>query len=369
MSDRLMVATRKGLFDLRRRREGWAIAQRAFLGQPVSMVFADPRDDALYAALALGHFGVHLHRSDDDGKTWREIAAPAFAKVASESDEASTPSDAAKAPSVSLIWSLESAGADNPGALWAGTIPGALFRSDDRGESWRLIESLWNRPERTQWNGGGYDQPGIHSLCVDPRDSRRLALAVSTGGVWLSDDAGASWRLGGPGMYAEYMPPEGREDPLAQDVHRLVQSPTNPDVLWVQHHNGVFRSTDRAASWQEVKAIAPAKFGFAVAVHPRDPQTAWYAPAVKDECRIPVNGAVVVARSNDGGRSFTIQRDGLPQHEAYDLIYRHGLDVDDSGQRLALGSTTGNLWLSENGGERWQRFDANLPPIACLRFG
>lgn len=358
MSDRLLLGTRKGLFDMRRQNGAWATDKPAFLGQPVSMVLRDPRDKTLYAALALGHFGTHLHRSSDDGKSWTEVACPAFAKV--EGDD--------KAPSVSLIWSLEPGGRDEPGLLWAGTIPGGLFQSRDRGDTWSLVEPLWNTPERAKWGGGGYDQPGIHSICVHPGDARRLTLAVSTGGVWLSDDAGASWRLGGPGMYAEYMPPEGRDDPLMQDVHRMVQSPTRPDVIWAQHHNGVFRSTDNAASWQEITAIKPAKFGFAVAVHPADPETAWFVPGIKDELRIPVDGALVVARTRDGGRTFTVLRDGLPQQNAYDLVYRHGLAVDETGNRLAMGSTTGHLWISENAGDSWTQAGANLPPIACVRF-
>jgi photosystem II stability/assembly factor-like uncharacterized protein len=363
MSDRLLLGTRKGLFDLRRRSGTWRIANSTFLGQPVSMLLADPRDKTLYAALALGHFGVHLHRSTDDGQSWQEIAAPAFAKVADE--EANDNKD--KAPSVSLIWALEPSN-EQPGTLWAGTIPGGLFQSKDRGDSWSLVESLWNLPERAKWGGGGYDHPGIHSVCVDPHNPRNVALAVSTGGVWLSDDAGASWRLGGPGMYAEYMPPEGRDDPLMQDVHRILQSPSNPEVLWVQHHNGVFRSTNRAESWQEITAIKPAKFGFALAVHPSDADTAWFVPAIKDENRIPVGGALTVARTTDGGRSFTELRDGLPQKDAYDLIYRHGLAVDESGQRLAMGSTTGHLWVSENAGDNWALIGGNLPPIACVQF-
>jgi hypothetical protein len=362
MSDRLLLGTRKGLFDLHRRNGDWSIAEKAFLGQPVSMLLADKSDKTLYAALALGHFGVHLHRSTDDGETWQEVAAPAFAKA-----ETDTAEDKDKAPSVSLIWSIEAAN-DQPGSLWVGTIPGGLFQSKDRGDSWSLVESLWNKPERAKWGGGGYDHPGIHSVCVDPRDPRRVTLAVSTGGVWLSDDGGGSWRLGGPGMYAEYMPPEGRDDPLMQDVHRILQSPSNPDILWVQHHNGVFRSTNGAQSWQEITAIEPAKFGFALAVHPTDAETAWFVPAIKDENRIPVNGALAVARTTDGGRSFTELRVGLPQQNAYDLIYRHGLAVDETGRRLAMGSTTGHLWTSEDAGDSWALAAGNLPPIACVRF-
>jgi hypothetical protein len=356
MSDRLLVGTRKGLFQLTRRNGGWTIGALSFLGDAVSMQLADPRDGTLYAALALGHFGVKLRRSSDGGKSWEEVAAPAYAKSVDGTD----------GPSVSLIWEL-AIGRD--GTLWAGTIPGGLFRSTDRGASWTLIESLWNAPERKAWTGsGGYTDPGMHSICVDPQDPRRVAIAVSTAGVWLSDDAGATWRVMAAGMHAEYVPPDKRLDPIEQDVHRLVQAPSRPEVMWAQHHNGVFRSTDRAASWTEVTAIAPSKFGFGVVVHPREPDTAWFVPAVKDETRVPVDAALVVARTRDGGRSFDVLRDGLPQSHAYDLIYRHGLAIDDSGDRLAIGSTTGNLWLSENGGDSWRLIAGNLPPIACVRF-
>lgn len=359
MSARLFVGTRKGLLAFHRRGSDWEIAARAFLGEPVSMVLPDTRDGAVYAALALGHFGVKLHRADAGG-SWREVAAPAYPKATAPD---------ATAASVQLLWCLEGAGVDRPGALWAGTIPGGLFRSTDRGESWSLVDPLWDRPERRDWVGGGYDQPGIHSICVDPRDSRRLLVGVSTGGVWLSDDAGANWRIGGPGLYAEYMPPERRDDPLVQDVHRIEQCGAAPDTLWTQHHNGVFRSRDRAATWAEVTAIRPAKFGFAVAAHPHDPHTAWFVPAVKDECRIPVDGALVVARTRDGGESFDILSAGLPQRDAFDLVYRHGLAIDETGTCLAMGTTTGHLWISQDSGEHWRLIGGNLPPIACVRFG
>ena len=139
--------------------------------------------------------------------------------------------------------------------------------------------------------------------------------------------------------------------------------------MWVQHHNGVFRSTDGARSWQEVTAIKPSKFGFAVAVHPRNPDTAWFVPGVKDECRVPVDGRLVVARTRDGARSFDVLTEGLPQNHAYDLVYRHALEVDDSGTLLAMGSTTGHLWVSENAGDAWTLVAGHLPPISCVRFG
>jgi len=192
---------------------------------------------------------------------------------------------------------------------------------------------------------------------------------VSTGGAWQTRDAGRSWSICARGMYAEYMPPELKFEQNAQDVHRLVLCPARPDVMWAQHHNGVFRSTDGAASWQEVTAIRPSKFGFAVAVHPKDPDLAWFVPAVKDECRVPVDAKLVVARTRDGGKSFQTLRKGLPKEPAYDLVYRHCLDVDRTGKRVAFGSTTGGLWLSEDQGDAWRCISMNLPPIHCVRFG
>jgi hypothetical protein len=139
-------------------------------------------------------------------------------------------------------------------------------------------------------------------------------------------------------------------------------------VLWCQHHNGAFRSEDAGATWTDLVAIRPAKFGFAVAAHPKDPKTAWFVPAIKDEKRYPVDGKLVVARTRDAGKSFDVLRTGLPQHHAYDLVYRHALAVDETGERLAFGSTSGGLWISEDGGDTWSAPDARLPPISAVRF-
>lgn len=358
MPRRLLVGTRKGLFVCPEAAEGFRPGRPAFLAEAVSAVLADARDGTLYAALRHGHFGPKLHRSDDGGESWTEIACPALPAA---------PGDA-EAKAVEMVWELTAGGAGEPGVLWAGTLPAALFRSADRGASWQLVQALHDVPERARWMGGGYDDPGLHSVLVDPRDSRRVAVAISTGGVWRSADAGESWRLEGEGLRAEYMPPGQERDRVVQDVHRLAACAAAPDVVWAQHHNGIFRSTDGGASFAEVTAEAPSRFGFAVAAHPRDPGTAWFVPAVKDERRVPVDGTLVVSRTRDGGQSFEVFGRGLPS-PSYDLVYRHALDVDDSGSVLAMGSTTGGLWLSEDGGESWRTLSAHLPPIYAVRFG
>jgi len=358
MTERLYVGTRKGLFELAPQSGAWDIVATHFLGDPVSAVLA--QGDTTYAALDLGHFGAKLWRRDGAG-AWRELAAPAFPPK---------PENAADDPhpwSLGKIWVIEPGGV--PGRLWAGTMPGGLFRSDDGGESWSLNEPLWLMPERRHWQGvAGGEQPGISSVLIDPRSPDDIRVGVSTAGVWASTDGGASWRIINEGMYNEYMPPEQKGLPIAQDIHRLARCTAYPDVVWCQHHNGVFRSENRGHNWREITAIRPSKFGFAVAAHPRDRNTAWFVPAVKDERRIPMDGKVVVARTRDGGESFDILRNGLPQRHAYDLVWRHALAVDATGERLAMGSTSGGLWVSEDGGDSWNAPEARLPPISVVRF-
>jgi photosystem II stability/assembly factor-like uncharacterized protein len=367
MTDRIHVATRKGLFTVEKKGARWAISETSFLGDNVSMVhFA--KDGHAFAALDHGHFGVKLQRSTDDGAHWAECATPAFPEPPADWQTKKPPMGEAAPWKLMKIWSLESGGADRSGVLWCGSIPGGLFVSTDWGGSWNLVRTLWDHPMRTEWFGGGAEWPGIHSICVDPRDSRHVTIGVSCGGVWVTRDAGETWACQAEGMRAVYLPPDKASYGNLQDPHLVVQCAANPDVLWSQHHNGVFRTTDGAKSWQEIKDVNPSVFGFAVAVHPGEPDTAWLVPAIKDEKRIPVEGKVVVARTRDGGRSFTILRNGLPQEHAYDLTFRHGLDVDATGSKLAFGSTTGSLWVSEDQGDSWQTVSEHLPPVYAVRF-
>jgi hypothetical protein len=357
MEHRAWVATRKGLFELTRRAGLWAIGRTSFLGEPVSMVLPPGPDGRMFAALNLGHFGVKLHASDDAGVSWHEVTTPAYPEQ---------PADAQGVPwKLVQIWSLERAGS----TLWAGTLPGGLFRSDDGGASWQLNMPLWSRPERAEWFGGGYDVPGIHSICPHPAHAGELLVALSCGGAWVTRDDGASWTVQSAGMRADFMPPERAEDPNIQDPHHIVRCAAQPEVLWCQHHCGIWRSSDNAARWHEVTGVPLSSFGFAVAVHPQHGDTAWFVPGVADQQRVPVDGALVVNRTRDGGRSFDTLRAGLPQADCYDLVYRHGLAVGSDGHNLMMASTTGSLWASDDGGDRWATVSTHLPPVYALRFG
>ncbi len=365
MSDQLLVSTRKGLFTIERTRGKWKIANVDFLADNVTLALHDARSGRSYAALNHGHFGVKLHAKN--GKGWEEIAAPAYPpKPEGLIDKDGWGKDIPY--SLLNIFSLETGGPKEKGVLWCGTIPGGLFRSHDHGKSWTLIRSLWDNPKRGEWMGGGTEWPAVHSICVDPRDSNIVRIGISCGGVWETRDGGKSWDCRADGMVAAFLPPDHAHNPNQQDPHSLVQSPSAPDRLWVQHHNGIFRSDDGSKSWHEVKDVPPSSFGFAVAVHPKDPDTAWFVPGIKDEQRIPVDGKLVVTRTRNAGKSFKVLRKGLPQAHAYDLVFRHALSIDESGERLAFGSTTGGLWVSEDQGEEWREISHSLPPVHAVRF-
>jgi len=206
---------------------------------------------------------------------------------------------------------------------------------------------------------------------ADPRDgSIYVALDHGHFGVKLhcSDDGGQTWKLSAKGMRAEFMPKEREGDENIQDPHLMVQCKGDINRMWVQHHNGIFRSDDAGMTWTEIHEAGPSTFGFAVAVHPSKPDTAWFIPAKNDEWRIPIDGKLVVTRTDDAGATFRTCSQGLPQ-PAWDLVLRHSLDVDEDGNFMVMGSSTGGLFASFDGGEQWRCVNAHLPPIHAVQFG
>ena len=359
---KLLVASRKGLFVVEGQGLLWEITSHHFAGDPVTQVLVDPRNGDWYAALRLGHFGVKLRKSTDQGAHWVDVAAPAFPPkpTAGPLAEDTTPWN------VELIWSMAPGGPDQPGTLWAGCMPAGLFKSEDGGQSWALNTPLWEDPRRMGWFGGGNDYPGMHSVLVDPRNAQHLSVAVSCGGVWQTQDGGSTWELTAAGMAANYLPTDSAEDQNTQDPHRMVQCAAQPDVLWVQHHCGIYRSSDGGKRWVGITAPAPSDFGFAVACDPHDPLRAWFVPAAADTHRYAVDGKMVVNRTDDGGATFKTFGRGLPQAHAYHLVYRHSLELAPDRHTLAMSSTTGGLWISPDAGEQWHCVSRDLPPVAAV---
>ncbi len=354
----LLLGTRKGLVTYHRNGARWKVDNVSFMGQPVSLTYVDQRSNTWWACLDHGHWGCKLHRSLDEGKSWAEVSAPKYPDGEEVKDGVTA--------SVRYLWAMAHGGTDRAGQLWLGTEPGGLFASQNNGDSFDLNRALWDRPERKEhWFGGGRDYAGIHSIVVDPRDSDHIYVGVSVAGVFETRDGGNTWEARNKGLKADFLPDPDAE--VGQDPHLLVACPAQPDALWQQNHCGIFHSTDGGANWEDVSQTeGPAKFGFAIAVDHKDPEVAWVVPAVKDEMRVPVDNALCVCRTDDGGRTWQDFRKGLPQQDSFDIVFRHALDVDED--TLVFGTTTGNLYLSNDRGESWEILSNNLAMIYSVEF-
>lgn len=356
--DTLILGTRKGLLLYECRNNDWKFAREVFHGIPVSHAALDPRTGTMWACLDHGHWGQKLHRSRDNGATWEEIPAPQYPEGAVMAD--------GKPAVLSYMWLIQPGGKDQPERLYIGTEPGGLFQSDDGGDTFQFVESLWNVPERKEWwFGGGRDHPGLCSIVVDPRDSNHVHVGISVGGVYETHDGGKTWKACNKGLKADYLPDPHSE--FGHDPHYMTASPSNPDVLWQQNHCGIFRSVDAGKTWADIShPDIPAYFGFPIAVDPRDENVAWVVPAVSAEFRLAVDRALCVSRTDDGGKTWKAFRKGLPQENSYDVIFRHALDIDNN--QLVFGTTTGNVYYSEDRGESWRCLTNNLAPVYSVRF-
>lgn len=356
--NRLLLGTRKGLISYTKSNGAWKHEHNSFLGIPVSLAFIDERTNTWWACQDHGHWGCKLSKSDDEGKTWQEVESPKYPEdaILKEHEPAST----------KYLWAFSRGGRDQPGRLYIGTEPGGLFMSDDNGEHFELVKSLWDHPSRMDnWFGGGRQNPGIHSIIVDPRDNDHIYVGVSVAGIFETKDGGKTWNPKNKGLTAEFLPDPKAE--VGHDPHLVVMCENHPEYLWQQNHCGIFKTTDGAENWTEVsEKNGPANFGFAISVDNNNPDIAWVVPGIKDEVRVAYDLALCVCRTEDGGKSWQAFRKGLPQDNTFDITYRHALDVDE--ETLVFGTTTGNVYLSEDSGESWQVLSNNLPMIYSANF-
>ncbi len=394
MSDILLVGTRKGLVIFDRKQTGWQPRPITHAGIPVCFAARDPRDGTLWASLDHGHWGPKLSRSKDGGATWEDVLTLKYPKGARHivqylptgdfDPEAPVGEPEYRDATVYKIWTLAFGTAAQPGRLYAGTIPGGLFVSDDNGDTWELNRPLWNHASRggdlfsgaatskNEWGGTpasvdyGVFEPGIHSIVVDHRNPDHIYVAVSSAGVIKTTDGGKTWHSSSRGMTNDYLP--NAENEWGHDPHFVVCCPQQPDHLWQQNHCGIFYSDDGANHWKKVSDPAiGAHFGFPIAADSQDGRTAWVVPARADAERMTLDGGLFVARTTDGGQSWQALREGLPQVNAYDIVYRHALDANEN--RVCFGSTTGNVYVSEDRGDSWQCLGHHFPPVYSVRFG
>lgn len=376
-SVKLLVGTRKAAFIYTsdETRQSWELSAPIYTGWSIYHMAADTRGDhpRLYAAANHWAWGPSVAKSDDLGATWDYV-----------SKGLGFPADAGR--TVANVWHIAPGHASQPGVVYAGTQPAALFRSEDWGKTWAGVDPLNNHETQPQWSMSGGGDSALHSIEIDQRDAAHMFVAISTGGAFVTKDGGKTWTIFAQNLIAtdrrsvEWMgemekafpdqpAPEG-VDPLAvQEMHKLRIAAADATRIWTQTHTGVFRSDDSGASWRDVTAGLPSFHGFGLALG-RSPDAVYTVPLAYagfyDNFRV-VDGQFAVWRTRDGGASWQAGTHGLPGPQDYQSVYREGMDCDGlETEGVYVGTSNGAVYASLDGGERWQRLPGTLPPILSL---
>lgn len=353
----VLIGTTKGLFAATAPpdRNRWTTVGPWFRGEEIAAATLDCRQGRhrLLVGATSPHWGPSVYRSDDLGESWIEPAPETLTFPA------------ATASAVARVWQLQPAGEAEPDVVYAGVEPAALFRSTDGGESFELNEDLWGHEHRPQWQPGGGGLC-LHTVLPDPGGGPRLGIAISAAGFYRTLD-GVRWEAANVGIRAPFLPEPTPE--FGQCVHKVDRHPTEPDTLFLQHHWGVYRSDDFGGQWSEIGADdLPSTFGFPVVADPNRPGTAYVVPLTSDEFRCTPDGRVQVFRTADGGSSWDALGHGLPQHDAWLTVLRDGFAADHLDPTgLYVGTRTGEVFASNDGGDNWYELARHLPPVVCVK--
>ena len=352
----LLVGTTKGAFLFRSTvaRARWERGGPHFPGHAVYAMAYDGRAGRhrIWAAPESMHWGSVMRSSDDFGRTW------------SQGEEGNVRFPAATGKSLQRIWQIAGRD-DDPRTMYCGVEPAALFESSDAGATWSLNRGLFDHPHRPRWEPGGGGLC-LHTVLPHPADPARMHVAISTGGVYRTDDGGASWRTAHKGVRAQFLPDKHPE--FGQCVHKVVRHRDRPDVMFLQNHWGLYRTDDAGESWSDVARDVPSDFGFAMAIHPHDPDTVFIVPLEADTFRCVPEGRLRVYRTRDGARSWQPLTRGLPQKEAFETVLRDALTTDTLPRAgVYFGTRSGKVFASRDGGGRWRAIAEGLPPVLCVR--
>lgn len=358
----LLIGTRKGLFTATSDdRRHWEVAGPHRIDTEewanVSGVYAigiNPHTRRILLGAEGSHFGPSVWFSDDLGGTWHE---PEQAPIAFPEDTDG---------SFTRVWQF--AFGDDPGTVYAGVEPHALFRSTDGGESFSLVRGLWDHPHRTEWfpgAGGG----AIHTvlpgrIAAGGAEPLAMTVAMSTGGVYQTRDEGATWAPANQGIKAVFMPEEYPE--YGQCVHKVAVDASGE--FFAQNHHGVYRSADPAKGWTPIADGLPSDFGFAMVAHPHAPGAVLNFSVISQEVHLPPDYRLRVHRTDDGGATWRPANKGLPAEPYYSIVLRDAACTDGAAvPGFYFGTRAGDVYAATDDGEEWTPVAAHLPDVLCVR--
>jgi hypothetical protein len=338
----LAIGTEKGgwLFDPADRRLQGPIMP----GWRITAFSRTPAGDYLLAT-GSNWFGASVFRSDDL-TDWQQIP-----------DGPGWPEGGER--KLTQIWMFARSG----DRLYAGVDEAGLFESDDGGESWLPVRGINEHSTRHAWYPG-FGGLALHSILIDPSNPDRMWVGISAAGVFRTDDGGDTWRPANEGV-AKTAASEEFDD-IGYCVHGLAMDPDDPGRLYRQDHQGVYRSTNGAETWQRAETGLPTTFGFPM-VMDRSTKSLFVVPLTSDEQRLPPEGRFRVYRSIDGAGTWDVSGSGHPDAPTFTVVLRGAMDTDHNGA-VAFGTTSGRVGLTSDGGESWVTMPWTLPRILAVKF-
>ena len=382
---RVLVGTRKGAFILTSdgKRQNWQVNGPLFAGWEIYHMKGSPVDpDRIYASQTSGWFGQLIQRSSDGGKTWEtpgggmepwtpgEMPKTPNKFVYDTSAETGKPMtthqfyDGKPHPwEFKRVWHMEPSLSD-PDKVYAGVEDAAIFESTDGAKSWHELSGLRGHGTGPNWQPGAGGMC-LHTILIDPKNPKRIYIAISAAGAFRTDDGGKTWKPINKGLYSKYIPNPTAE--VGHCVHRIALHPSRPDVLYMQKHWDVMRSNNAGDQWEKVSGNLPTDFGFVIDVHAHEPETIYVVPIKSDSEHFPLEGKLQVFRSRTGGNEWEPLTKGLPQKDCYVDILRESMDVDSLDKcGIYFGTTGGQVYASADAGDTWSAIVHDLPPVLSV---
>lgn len=361
---RVLVGTRKGAFILTSdgKREKWEISGPHFAGWEIYHMKGSPADpNRIYVSQTNSWSGQVIQRSDDGGVNWNPVGNKfAYEGVPGTHqwyDGTPHPWEFKRA------WHLEPS-LKNPDEVYAGVEDAAIFRTRDGGENWEEMPGLRKHGSGPHWQPGAGGMC-LHTIILDPRDERRMYIAISAAGAFRTDDGGETWKPINKGLRSEFIP-----DPTAEVghcVHHIAMHPSRPGTLFMQKHWDVMRSDNAGDHWTEVSGNLPTDFGFVIDVHAHEPETIYVVPIKSDSEHFPLDGKLQVYRSRTGGNEWEPLTKGLPQSNCYVNVLRDAMAVDSLDEcGVYFGTTGGQVYASSDAGDHWAPIVRDLPSVLSV---
>ncbi len=361
---RVLAGTKKGLFVLTAdgKRKSWDVSGPHFAGWEIYHAKGSPVDqDRIYVSQSNGWFGQQVQRSSDGGKSWEAVDNKFVYEGVPGTHQWY---DGTPHPwEFKRVWHFEPS-MDDADTVFAGIEDAAIFKSTDGGKGWQEMSGLRGHDTGSKWSPGAGGMC-LHTILIDPTNTKRMFVAISAAGAFRTDDGGAHWKPINQGLRSPYIPDPSAE--IGHCVHRLAMHKSKPDTLFMQKHWDVMRTDNAGDSWTEVSGNLPTDFGFVIDVHAHEPETVYVVPIKSDSEHFVHEGKLRVFRSRTGGNDWEALTKGLPQENCYVNVLRDAMSIDSLDPcGVYFGTSGGQVYASPDAGDSWNPIVRDLPPVLSI---